>query len=66
MIKLTKKMPTEEGWYFYTRRPDILPMPEHLYAANGRLFLAGGQRLMPSVGGYWAKVEQSHFEVCDK
>lgn len=66
-IKLTKKLPTEEGYYFFKPKGDPVKFVKadlcrgKLYAADGSHYFG----LVDDLVGHWAKVDQSMFEVVD-
>ena len=80
-IKMTKELPTEEGWYYWAENPDKVPdILEVEYQSssvgfNYEFFAHDPKRLCALVGdndrsveylgGYWAKVDKDQFEFGD-
>lgn len=69
VIKLTNELPTEEGKYFNKKDESseveilVVETCDHIYPACGIL---NAWEPVNERGGYWAKVDQSAFEVRDE
>ena len=61
-IKLKKALPTEDGRYYWCEDKDHYPT---IGFVEGDKFCCEVCSSTPldELGGYWAKVEESHFEV---
>ena len=65
-IKMTKTLPSECGWYFYTLIEGMLPVTvfvDDQLQREGNMINGRAQMIdVGDIGGYWAKVEQDQFE----
>ena len=80
-IKMTKELPTEEGYYYWAENPDEVPdileveyqssssrcMYEFITHEPKELCAILGEvcRAVEYLGGYWAKVDKDQFEFED-
>lgn len=64
-IKMTKALPTESGWYYYAVVEGMLPrvvFVDDELQREGNIINGRAQMIhIGSVGGYWAKVDESMF-----
>lgn len=63
-IKLTKKLPTEDGWYYWCNKKGDEVIVERVMDLEVEC-PTGGYSSVHRLGGYWAKLDQSMFEVVD-
>ena len=63
-IKLSKKLPTEDGLYMWSNKCGGEVVPELVLDLEVEC-PTGGYMPVSRIGGYWAKVEQDHFEFED-
>ena len=67
-IQLTKKLPTEPGQYYWSEGSGFDVDISDVFFIAGSLFIdrgEGGNFRVELMGGYWAPVDQSMFEVVD-
>lgn len=60
-IKMTKELPTEEGWYYFSSEVGETPLIGEI-DGQGDFYCDDKYIAASSLGGYWAKVDKDQFE----
>lgn len=65
-ILLTKTLPTEDGLYYWAYRSGESPVIVDVFIVNGGAYCnIVGRSWSDIARGYWAKVDQSIFQLCE-